>query len=169
MTSQIIDPHFENDDLQPPENRLLKFFYNASKVISVNVVVRHVIFVAVVALVVSSAVLDVVSDSSIWRFFFLFSVMPLREGPFKDTPVMKVWVRNYQQSEVRMEPGTAVWEARTLPLCYAVPTICLWWWFKCIQRAQVQIPLQPLIRLKANDRLKLFRLDASNILGVSLA
>ena len=60
MTSQIIDPHFENDDLQPPENRLLKFFYNASKVISVNVVVRHVIFVAVVALVVSSAVLDVV-------------------------------------------------------------------------------------------------------------
>ena len=75
MTSQIIDPHFENDDLQPPENRLLKFFYNASKVISVNVVVRHVIFVAVVALVVSSAVLDVVSD-----LVFIFH-LHLREGP----------------------------------------------------------------------------------------
>jgi len=36
MTSQIIDPHFENDDVHPPENRLLKVFYNASKLISMN-------------------------------------------------------------------------------------------------------------------------------------
>ena len=49
--------------------------------------------------------------------FFLF----LRDAPPSGTPVVKVWVRFYQQSDVRIEPGTAGWESRTLPLCYAVP------------------------------------------------
>ena len=49
--------------------------------------------------------------------------MHLCEGPFKDTQIMKefLWIRNYQQSDVRIEPGMAGWEARTLLLCYAVP------------------------------------------------
>ena len=58
---QIIDPHYETDILQQPENRLLKMFYNASKQINMSMGIRHLIFVAIVALVVYSAVLDVVS------------------------------------------------------------------------------------------------------------
>ena len=53
--------------------------------------------------------------------FFYFLEMHLRQGPFKDTPVVKVWVCIYQQSGVKIEPGTAGWEARTQPLCHAVP------------------------------------------------
>ena len=33
------------------------------------------------------------------------------------------WVGNYQQSDVRIEPGMAGWVARMLPLCYAVPRL----------------------------------------------
>ena len=32
-----------------------------------------------------------------------------------------LWVQNYQQSDVRIKPKTAGWEARMLPLCFAVP------------------------------------------------
>ena len=43
------------------------------------------------------------------------------EGPFKDTPIMKGFLRvqNYQKSDVRIEPVTAGWEAQT---CYAAHT-----------------------------------------------
>jgi hypothetical protein len=60
LFSQIIDPHYENDSVQQPENRLLRVFYNASKLINVNMWIRHAIFLVVVTLVISSAVLDVV-------------------------------------------------------------------------------------------------------------
>ena len=36
-----------------------------------------------------------------------FLEMHLHEVPFKDTPVMKVWARIAQQSDMRIEPGTA--------------------------------------------------------------
>ena len=43
--------------------------------------------------------------------------MHLREVPLTGTPVMKVKIRIYQQLDVvRIEPGTAGWEAGTLPL-----------------------------------------------------
>ena len=47
---------------------------------------------------------------------FHFLEIHLREGPFKDTPIMKgfLWVRNYQQSDLRIEPETAGWEAQML-------------------------------------------------------
>ena len=37
-----------------------------------------------------------------------FLEMHLHEVPFKDTPVMKVWARIAQQSDMRIEPGTEV-------------------------------------------------------------
>ena len=39
------------------------------------------------------------------------------------------WFNFYQQSDVRIKPGTAGWEAWTLPLCYAVPPIISYCWF----------------------------------------
>ena len=47
--------------------------------------------------------------------------MHLSEGPIKNTLFMKVWVRIYQQSDVRIEPGVAGWEAGILSRLYAVP------------------------------------------------
>ena len=34
-------------------------------------------------------------------------------------------VEFYQQSDARIEPGTAGWEVRTPPLCYAVPLVLI--------------------------------------------
>ena len=47
---------------------------------------------------------------------------------------MKVKVRINQQPDVRIEPGTAGWEAWMLPLCYAVPSIFYETWLsgKCL-------------------------------------
>ena len=57
---KIIDPHYESDSVQQPENSFLRFFYNAAKYINTNMWIRHAIFLAIVSLVVSSAILDVV-------------------------------------------------------------------------------------------------------------
>jgi hypothetical protein len=76
---QIIDPHYENDSLPVPENRLLKAFYGASKVINMNMWIRHLIFLAVVVLVVASAVLDVVKTAAGLDDSFLNGFSRLRE------------------------------------------------------------------------------------------
>ena len=58
---QIIDPHYETDILQQPENRLLKMFYNASKQINMSMGIRHLIFVAIVALVARIIVIIIIT------------------------------------------------------------------------------------------------------------
>ena len=55
-------------------------------------------------------------------FYSIFHSLEMHLHLFMDTPVMKViLVRKYQWSDVRIELGTAGWEARMLPLCCAVP------------------------------------------------
>lgn len=57
---QIIDPHYESDNIAIPEHRILRFFYSASKKINTSLVARTTIFFIVAVLFVTTAVLDVV-------------------------------------------------------------------------------------------------------------
>lgn len=57
---QIIDPHYEMDQIQEPESRLLRLFYRMAKRINTSLTARTSIFGVVAALVVTSALLDVV-------------------------------------------------------------------------------------------------------------
>jgi len=59
---QIIDPHYDQDDIEEPESDLLRWFYRAAKRINTNLAARTSIFSVVALLVVTSAVLDVVSN-----------------------------------------------------------------------------------------------------------
>lgn len=56
---QIIDPHYENDNIAEPNHRLLRFFYHAAKKINTSLVTRTVIYIVVAVLIITSALLDV--------------------------------------------------------------------------------------------------------------
>ena len=57
---QIIDPHYESDNIAIPDHRLLKLFYFASRKITSNFWWRTPIFFIIAALFVTASVLDVV-------------------------------------------------------------------------------------------------------------
>lgn len=57
---QIIDPHYESDNIAVPDHRLLKVFYFASRKITSNFWWRTPIFFIIAALFVTASVLDVV-------------------------------------------------------------------------------------------------------------
>lgn len=59
---QIIDPHYESDNIAIPEHRLLRAFYTASKRITTQFCLRTPIFVIVSLLFVVTAVIDVVRE-----------------------------------------------------------------------------------------------------------
>ncbi len=58
---QIIDPHYESDSIAIPDHKLLRLFYSAAKKINTSLLIRTVIFFIVATLIVTSAVIDVVS------------------------------------------------------------------------------------------------------------
>lgn len=58
---QVIDPHYESDNIAIPDHRVLRFFYSASKKINTSLLARTLIFIVVAVLFVTTAVLDVVS------------------------------------------------------------------------------------------------------------
>ena len=75
---QIIDPHYESDNIAVPDHRLLKVFYFASRKITSNFWWRTPIFFIIAALFVTASVLDVVfvpppsrhNHSCLISFFF---------------------------------------------------------------------------------------------------
>ena len=59
---QIIDPHYELDMIAEPDSKLLRWFYRMARRINTSLAARTTIFLAVAALVGTSAILDVVSE-----------------------------------------------------------------------------------------------------------
>ena len=57
---QIIDPEFDLEHIEQPENRLIKAFYKASGAINTSFIYRNLIFVFIGVMTMLSSVLDLV-------------------------------------------------------------------------------------------------------------
>ena len=57
---QIIDPEFDLEHIEQPENRIIKMFYKASGKINTNTLARNVVFVVIGVMTMLSSVLDLV-------------------------------------------------------------------------------------------------------------
>ena len=57
---QIIDPQFDMERIEQPDNRLIKFFYKASGRINTSFCTRKIIFVSIGLVTMLSSVLDLV-------------------------------------------------------------------------------------------------------------
>lgn len=73
---QIIDPHYESDNIAVPQNRLLRYCYTASKRITTQFWLRTPIFVIVSLLFVVTAVIDVVSRACLSLVLLSLSKLP---------------------------------------------------------------------------------------------
>ena len=60
---EIIDPHYESENIPVPENRVLRFFYGISRPITEHLSIRTIIYIVISSLFVTTAVTDVVSIS----------------------------------------------------------------------------------------------------------
>ena len=58
---EIIDPHYESENIPVPENRVLRFFYGISRPITEHLSIRTIIYIVISSLFVTTAVTDVVS------------------------------------------------------------------------------------------------------------
>ena len=70
---EIIDPHYESENIPVPENRVLRFFYGISRPITEHLSIRTIIYIVISSLFVTTAVTDVVSISTNFRLHFLVS------------------------------------------------------------------------------------------------
>ena len=57
---QIIDPEFDLEHIEQPENRLIKAFYQASGTINTSFLYRNLIFIFIGVMTMLSSVLDLV-------------------------------------------------------------------------------------------------------------
>jgi len=57
---QIIDPQFDLEHIEQPDNKLIKFFYKASGNINTSVMTRNVVFVVIGIMTMLSSVIDLV-------------------------------------------------------------------------------------------------------------
>jgi hypothetical protein len=73
---QIIDPHYEMDEIPQPTSRLIRLFYHMSRRINVSLAARNVIFVIVAGLVLLSVILDLVSTKSLLLYNSVVCMSP---------------------------------------------------------------------------------------------
>ena len=57
---QIIDPEFDLEHIEQPENKIIKMFYKASGKINTSVVARNIVFVVIGIMTMLSSILDLV-------------------------------------------------------------------------------------------------------------
>ena len=57
---QIIDPEFDLEHIEQPENRIIKLFYKASAKINTSVIIRNVVFVVLGIMTMLSSVYDLI-------------------------------------------------------------------------------------------------------------
>ena len=57
---QIIDPEFDLEHIEQPENRIIKLFYKASAKINTSVIMRNVVFVVLGVMTMLSSVYDLI-------------------------------------------------------------------------------------------------------------
>ena len=57
---QIIDPEFDLEHIEQPENRIIKLFYKASAKINTSVIMRNVVFVVLGLMTMLSSVYDLI-------------------------------------------------------------------------------------------------------------
>ena len=57
---QIIDPGFDLENIEQPENKIIKLFYKASGKINTSVVMRNVVFVLLGVMMMLSSVYDLI-------------------------------------------------------------------------------------------------------------
>ena len=57
---QIIDPEFDLEHIEQPENRIIKMFYTVSGKINTSVLIRNVVFVVIGVMTMLSSVLDLI-------------------------------------------------------------------------------------------------------------
>ena len=57
---QIIDPGFDLEKIEQPENKIIKLFYEASGRINTSVVMRNVVFVLIGVMMMLSSVYDLI-------------------------------------------------------------------------------------------------------------
>ena len=57
---QIIDPEFDLEHIEQPENRIIKMFYTVSGKINTSVFIRNVVFVVIGVMTMLSSVLDLI-------------------------------------------------------------------------------------------------------------
>ena len=69
---EIIDPHYESENIPVPENRVLRFFYGISRPITEHLIIRTTIYIVISSLFVTTAVTDVVSISTVIEFHFSY-------------------------------------------------------------------------------------------------
>ena len=57
---QIIDPEFDLEHIEQPQNRIIKLFYKASGKINTSVIMRNVVFVVLGVMTMLSSVYDLI-------------------------------------------------------------------------------------------------------------
>ena len=99
---QIIDPEFDLEHIEQPENRIIKMFYTVSGKINTSVLIRNVVFVVIGVMTMLSSVLDLI----VWppcmlenpRVILTSAILSLYQKA-------SILTSNFTELHVQMRPG----------------------------------------------------------------